>query len=291
MTGGATIGTILTSTVNLQTSDIIGTITYKDSMDNMITKTKDYITGVNTLLEQLKTDLLWGGLLMYTKDRKYSTGLFDYLNGNTSNTVNIFGKADAYQERVDTVFDKAKEDVDNDQSPILGGIGTIQFSNSDIRKVKIKLKDMIDERKSKYLESIVKNETTIIKTEIDFISTSDQINFVLNQVDGYKNKQGGVILYDISGTSAVDVTSSAANTFLEIETDFLKIRTDLNNLNTKLKEYQLIPNGESKEYNDSLDFNIYVSPTPSPEENAFFLIFGKEILENDGYKTLVNTHY
>ena len=286
--GGATIGTALTSTVDTQTSDIIGTITYKDPMDNMITKTKDYITGVNTLLEQLKTDLLWGGLLIYTKDRKYSTGLFDYLNGNSSNTVNIFGKADAYQERVDTVFDKAKEDVDNDQSPILGGIGEEQFSNSDIRKVKRKLKDMIDERKSKYLESIVKNEKTIIKTEIDFISTSDQINFVLNQVDGYKNKQGGVILYDISGTSAVDVTSTAANTFLEIEMDLLKIRTDLNTLNTKLKEYQLIPNGEGKEYKDSLDFNIYVSPTPSPEENAFFLIFGKEILENDGYKTLVN---
>jgi hypothetical protein len=285
--GGTTIGTIQTNTIDLQTSAITGTITYKDVMDNMLTKTQAYINCVNKILIQLKDDLLWGGLIVYTKDRLYSTGDFDYLGGNLSNIVNIFGKPQGYQEKIDNIFNKAKDDVDNETSPIIDGISSESFSNSDIRKIKRKLTNMIDERKQPFIQSVEKGTTDLIKNELSFISTSDQINFVLNNVDGYKNKQGGAVLYDISGTTGYDPSSiGVSNTYDELKNDFLLIRTGLNQLDTNFKNYQLITNGE-KEYKEDLTFNILGNTLP--QENAFFIIFGKEILTENGYKTFVET--
>jgi hypothetical protein len=285
--GGTTIGTIQTNTVDLQTSAITGTITYKDVMDNMLSKTQSYINCVNKILIQLKDDLLWGGLITYTKDRIYSTGYFDYLGGNTSNEVNIFGKPQGYQERIDNIFNSAKDDVDNDTSPILGGINEQGFSNSEVRKIKRKLTKMIDERKTPFIESVEKGTTDLIKNELSFIGVSDQVNFILSNVDGYKNKQGGAVIYDISGTTGVDPqTTNAADTYVELQNDVLQIRTGLNQLDTNLKSYQIITNGE-KEYNNNLTFKIL--DNTSSQENAFFIIFGKEILLENGYKTFVDS--
>jgi hypothetical protein len=285
--GGTTIGTIQTNTVDLQTNTITGTVTYKDVMDNMLSKTQAYMDCVNKVLIQLKDDLLWGGLITYTKDRLYSTGYFDYLGGSTSNEVNIFGKPQGYQQRIDNIFNKAKDDVENDLSPILEGINENGFSNSEIRKVKRKLTKMIDERKTPFIETVEKGTTDLIKNELSFIGVSDQINFILSNVDGYKNKQGGAVIYTISGTTAVDPqTTNASDTYIELQNDTLQIRTGLNALDSNLKNYQIITNGE-KEYNDNLTFKILDNILP--QENAFFIIFGKEILLENGYKTFVES--
>lgn len=139
---------------------------------------------------------------------------------------------------------------------------------------------MVDSRKSIFLQSLEKNTSKLIQEEINFIKNSDQINFVLSQVDGYKNKRGGAVIYDISGTTEVDPTSTgAANTYDELKDDLLKIGSDLNELNDKYGTYQMIPSGSTKIYNDSFNFDVYIDSVV-PQDVRFFLIFGKEILQD-----------
>jgi len=278
--GGVTLGVVENTYLDVNTSQIKGTIRYKEVMDTMVDKTENYINGVYSTLQNLKTDLLWGGLILYTSNTKYKTGLFNYLLGNITNNVNIFGKPNGYQDRVDKLFNGAKDDVEDETSPILGGLGQENFpTNGEIRKVKRKIKEMIDSRKNDYLQSLEKNTSKLVKSQLEFIKYSDQVNYILSDVDGYKNKSGAVVVYDISGTTEIAAGSTAANTYDELRDDFLTIRTDINGLNDKFGEYQLIPKGVGKEYNDDFNFDTYIDST-SPKDVRFFLIFGKEILED-----------
>ena len=287
--GGTTIGIVQNTFVNPQTNTITGTIRYKEIMDEMVAKTQEYANGVLSTIEQLKNDTIWGGLVLYTPERKYKTGLFDYLLGNITNLVNIFGKPVGYQDRVDKLFKKAKDDVEDDTSPILGGISLQNFPNNEVRKIKNKLKSLIDDRKNTYLSSLETNTSKLIQSQLNFIKYSDQINYVLSQVDGYKNKSGGVTIYNISGTTGVNPQSNPvpADTYIELQNDFLIIKDDLNNLDSELGKYQLIPSGTTK-YNESFDFDIFLSAS-SDKNNVFFMIFGKEMLEENGTVKLVDS--
>jgi hypothetical protein len=247
----------------------------------MITSTENYINNINTTLNDLKNDLLWGGLILYTSQRSYSDGLFDWLLGGPPQEVKIFGKPVNYQSKVDALFNNTKTDIENDLCPLIAQLTNQGFaSNSDTRKVKRKLTEMVDARKTAYLQSLEKNTSKLIQEELNFIKNSDQINFVLSEVDGYKNKRGGVVIYDISGTTEVDPTSvGVSNTYDELKDDLLKIGTDLNELNEKYENYQIIPNGPNKIYNDNFDFDVYIEST-APQDVRFFLVFGKEILQD-----------
>jgi hypothetical protein len=285
--GGATIGIIENTFIDPQINGVSGTIRYKEVMDELVVKTEEYVNNINSTFEQLKNDLLWGGLVIYTSERKFSNGYFAYLTGNSANQVTIFGKPITYQDKVNTIFNKAKEDVDNDISPILGGITQEPFLSNEIRKVKRKLNKMIDDKKTPFLQSLETNTSKIVQSQIDMIKYIDQITYVLSSVDGYKNKSGGVTIYNISGTSGVNSSSFGppADTFVEMENDFITVGNNLNTLNNKFQEYNIIPSGSTK-YNDSLDFDLFLG-TLAPQDNVFFMIFGKDILEENGVKTFV----
>ena len=286
--GGATIGIVQNTFVDPQTSTVTGTIRYKEVMDEMVTKTQEYVNGVVSTIEQLKNDTLWGGLVLYTAEREYKEGLFDYLLGTLTNNVNIFGKPVGYQDRVDELFKRAKNDIDDDTSPILGGLSLQNYPNNETRKIKNKLKSLVDDRKNKYLQALETNTSKLVQSQLNFIKYSDQINYVLSQVDGYKNKSGGLTIYNISGTTGISPQSVPvpADTYVELQNDFLQIRTDLNLFDTQLGNYQLIPVGDTK-YNDSFDFDLFITPK-SDKYNVFFMVFGKELLESNGVKTFVD---
>jgi hypothetical protein len=60
-------------------------------------------------------------------------------------------------------------------------------------------------------------------------------------------------------------------------------------LQNNLETYSLIPTDNEEVYNDNFQFNTFIDSDPlaiSPEENRFFMIFGKEII--DDYNKFVN---
>jgi len=257
---GDTIGTIESSFADINTNLISGRINYKEAMNQLIDGTANMVNSFNQTLINTIATRGWGGLIILTKDRKYSEGFFDYLSGNTSNKVNIIGKPVNYQEKIDDLFEKTSKDIDDETIPILGGLQLKkEFKNQDTRKIKRKIKEILEKQKPLYQSQLDKFANDLVKNELEFVKITDKINFVSNQIDGRENKRGGVNIYNISGTTPVDISSDgAATTYEELKNDFLKIRTDLNDFNQILKTYQLIPNGDKNVYNTDYSFNLYL---------------------------------
>ena len=282
---GNTIGTIKTNLLDVQTSAITGTIEYKSKMGEFVKSTGAYFNTMFSNLNILKDDLNLGGLLLYTKQRKYKDGDFNYLGGATgSTTTTILGKPEKYQSTLDDLISRGKDDVDNLLTPPLAQVEQQNFPNAQIRKVKRKLKTMIDEIKPTYLGGLEDAQTNIIKEELSFIGLSDQLNFVVNKTDGYIDKQGTPIIYNISGkTEGVDPTSGAANTYDELKNDFLKIGSDLNEFMVKLDSYGIVPTGDTFTYKDDFKTQLYLKQDLQeevpPPVNVFFMLFGKTIIE------------
>jgi outer membrane protein OmpA-like peptidoglycan-associated protein len=281
---GNTIGTILTNFVDPTTSAITGTIQYKDVMKTLTNVSGEYFNTIFNNFEKIKNETLIGGIILYNSEKKYTQGRFNWLSGNTTNVVNIFGKPFSFSDRVDTIINQAKEDVDNEKSPILGGLSLAGFDNSDIRKIKRKIKELIDGKSNGLKNALSSAQTNIIKNEVSLIKITDRLNYVSDKVDGYINNRGGVVIFDLSGT-----TNGTTNTFDELVTDFLKVGTDLNTYNQKLDEFKIVPTGTSYTYNTDLKFEMYLKPdnnsakgyeTVSKQVNVFFMVFGKEILDD-----------
>ena len=285
---GDTIGAIKTNSYDLNTQKAYGTISYQDIMKTLADQTKSYADTTITNLEKINENYLLGGLLMSTKDRKFTDGLFDYLTGNTTNTANIYGKSESIQNKIELLVKEAKNDVDDGTCPLLPEVQYQNFADSDIRKIKRQIKKLIDDRGSVLLALLENCNTTIANEELKLISTIDKLNFVTSANDGYIAKNGSVVMYSLSGGTGVDPASvGVTDTYSELVQDFLKIRSDLNEYYNKLYETKIIASGDTDSFNDTFVFNTYIADDPSyttPPENRFFMLFGKDIaLDAEGF--------
>jgi len=286
---GSPIGTIKTNVLDLQTSAITGTIEYKAKMVEFIKATGGYFNALYNNLNTLKDNLYLGGLLLYTKDRKYKQGYFDYLSGTTNSLMTtILGKPENYQDSLDKLIERGKADVDESLTPPLVNVEIKNFPNSEIRKVRRQLKSMIDDVKEGYLGFLEATQTNIIKEELNFITLSDQLNYVINKKDGYETEKKTIIIYDLSGKT--DTTDGTTDTYDELKTDFFKIGEDLNNFMYNLETYGIVPTGETTTYKDDFKTQLYLyedkTLVAEPETNVFFMLFGKAVIDNP--KTFVD---
>jgi hypothetical protein len=281
--GGVTIGTLTSNFFDPDTGQINGDINYKDIMKDLVEKTKNYANTINNSLKDVYNKNLFGGLSILNAERKYSKGYFDYLSGDTSNETTIFGKSQNIQTKVDLLFEKINKDIEDELIPILANVQLENFKKNEIRKIKNKLKQMAQELKSGYLSNIENANNTIVKDELPLIKLIDQLNYVTNSTDGYINKMGTVVVYGISGTSKVDVSSvGVSDTFQELKQDFLKIYSGLTQLNNNLA-IDILNDGTAYKYNDNFDYDVYLTTDPTQidsVENRCFMVFGKSILDN-----------
>jgi len=274
--GGVTLGVVLSQDFNATTNSIFGQIQYKDIMIPFVTGVQDYYKSVYQTLSAVHDKHLLGGLLLASTERKYINGT---MNGSN---VKIFGYPIKIQNRVNLLFSKTEEDVENDLCPLLGGITLQNFKNSDIRKVKKQLKKMISDKKGTYLSSIEQTSTTSTDNQIKIITEIDKINFITAQRDGKLNSTNISEIYNLSGTSQV-ASSSYANTMLEIQGDYNVLATDIDAYYNDLISYEIIPGQVTGEWNNDFTFNLNVADPQSlsiAPENRFYMVFGFEILEN-----------
>ena len=174
--GGVTIGTVQTNVLDFTTSATTGTIKYQEVMGQLANSTKDYADKILSTLDKINQDFLIGGLQIFTKDRKYTEGYFNYLGGSIIDTANIFGYSDKFQEKVEELANKAKEDVDNNICPILIDTDNENLVDAQIRKFKRQVKIEIDKRKDEMLQLFKVNSNDITSTEIPYINLIDKIN-------------------------------------------------------------------------------------------------------------------
>jgi hypothetical protein len=279
--GGVTIGKTLTNVLNIDTSVTTGTIEYKDIFSNLVDGTKNYADKVTTTLEKINEEFLFGGLQIFTKDRKYTEGNFNYLGGNMTDTATIFGYSDKIQTKMDNLATEAKTDVDDGTTPLLVGIGDENLSEVEIRKVKRQIKKDIDSKKDKMLNSLQNYSNEITNTELNYINLIDKINYVSNGNDGFIKKNNSTIIYNLSGTTEVTqpTLTGVNNTLQELIEDSLLIKNDLNDVNLKLIEFSLIPTG-NYDYSENYTQDMYFSSPQPPNKVVYFMLFGKEIIDD-----------
>ncbi len=280
---GNTIGDIKTSQ-ELSDGTQTGTISYESKMKDFIQLTKTYTSKVYDTLKQTNEKHLLGGLYVINTDRKYQNGKY------YTNDVKIYGKSNNYQDKIDLLFSKIKDDIDSGQIPVLGGLNSQNFTNQQKTKVKKQLKKMVDEKKTLYLSDIDNNNNSITQEELNLVSITDKLNFVTNATDGFINKKGNPIIYNTSGTTQVDVSdTSYPNTLIELQGDYLKIADDMNQFITKLEEYQIITTSESTTWKNNFSFDLLIGD--SVYEKRFNMVFGIDVITDIGkfIDTIVST--
>jgi hypothetical protein len=289
---GNPIGTTESTFFDANVNNIVGKINYKEKMNTFLTLSKDIVKNIKNNIFELSDSLFWGGLIYYTADRKYSKGYFN--NFVTANRVEseIFGKQDSYGDKIDKLFKDTEKDIENDLCPLFAGITTNQnLKNSDYRKVKRKLKEKLDIIKNNWIGRFDEKTKDFVEKSKNYVQILDQMNFILTNTDGYKNKKGTYILYNISGTSEVAPTTiGATNTYDELKNDLLIVGNDIKEFFNKLRDKQIIPNGVGKQYKDDYSFDVYLpTGTYSNSEKRFFMVFGNTIAEQTNFEDLVES--
>ena len=278
--GGVPIGVPITTYLDPNNLNLVtGTMSYKVIMKNLVDSTKSTLTTTIDTLEKVNSDLLIGGLQLLTKDRKYING---YIGTGTVDNVQIFGKADSIQGRVENLITKAKEDVDNDLCPAIDLVGNQNFTDQEIRKVKTQIKSLIDGKKDILIGLLENYSTQIGNEELKLINIIDKVNYVNNAHDGYINNKGNVIVYNISGTTQITPPNAASvtNTLQELNADTNEVRKSIQNFYNQLNNGIIIPSGNT-EYNDNFVFSCLLGNNIITEnENRFFMLFGNDVLKD-----------
>jgi hypothetical protein len=276
--GGVPIGIAGEQRLDLQTSIVTGTIRYQNIMQSLVDKSKEYFEIVEKTLSKVNDELFIGGLQLLTKERDYTSGNFNALGSPQSCT--IYGKSINIETRVNNLKTKAKEDVDNNDCPILALVDNSNFSEIQIRKIKRRIQDLIDTKAGQILGVLETNNSTITTKEIEWITIVDKLNYVMNGNDGYITKQGNAYVYNISGTTQITppYPQGVTNTLQELTQEAYLVKNDFNDFIQQLGVFNVIPTG-NYEYNNSFSFDTYI-PNYTPAKNRFFILFGPDILKN-----------
>lgn len=289
---GNTIGTELSATTNLvtlgtgTTETITGQTSFKEIINKFVTDSKNYVDVTTNAITTISNKYSLDGLI-YLSDRNYTEGqTLGYFNGGffTGNpqTINIFGKPYGLQDKIETLFNEALNDVQNDISPLLENFSKQNIKNSVKKKYKKRITDYINNKKNNYIVDYEKAITDIVNSELELCKTINKINFVMTNTDGYQGKGGKNILLNLTATTEVDTTSSLLvnNTYEEIEDDVIQVGGNLS------VYYRDIFSGsssltEGKVYDSSYSFS-FVEPDYSGNAPyiRFMHISFRDVLDN-----------
>jgi hypothetical protein len=120
-------------------------------------------------------------------------------------------------------------DVENETTPMMKNIQYRNFKNSEIKKYKKNLINLINNQKGEFLSTFESNIGDVINSEIELIKTLNKLNLVLDNTDGYRNKNGTIFINSISATTETDISSpnSPSDTREELLNDINLIGEDL----------------------------------------------------------------
>ena len=313
-TNEATIGDILS------TSGTTGTTSYKKFMDNFVAETQTYFqTFVNKSKECIKQ---YNNAMLqnWTSSRNYVSGDF-LVDTSPGKKVLIIGKPDNVQQIVDDVFTDYLADIESDdkltQDRFINFMSGKEkgFSDKVIRALKMNMKNAVTNRKSSYQNAITQLTQEIVTQQQKYIQYLTRANVIplssggsvgTTGTDGLQQKNGNVVIYDISGTTNVYPSSNVANTFLEIQNDIKKIGYDISSFYDIIVKLNKLTY-ESKEYNGIALYGVSSENTiqkdlkpevfkPFSKDSDFdyksfrrmYMILSPEILDDKRYQTFKN---
>ena len=270
------IGDIKTSTVD-SNGNLSGTISYEKIMDELITKSETYVKQTRNSLNLISETLGLGSLYIINTDRQFTDGEFDV------NPINIYGKSSKFQNKIDLLFNKTKDDIENETTPLLASLNLKNFNNSEKRKIKRQLKKMVDKRKSTYISLIDENNNKISLEEKNLISVKngvsvDKLNFLGSARDGFINERGKVTIYTLTGTTDVDPGETSPNTLLELKNDYFSVANDMKTFIENLEKYEIIDSENA--WKDNFDFDLFIGiSNVTNADKRTNMVFGADIIK------------
>jgi hypothetical protein len=220
--GGTFIGVVLKTSGG--TSGETGEIKYETIMDDIVAETNKYF---ETIVSQSKTIVEtynYGVLQLTTKNK-------DYTDGNIANTTaKIFGKPQKIEEQLNELFDGVISDINSGSNPILTALTPLgAYSNNVLRDIKKNMVDYVNSVKTNTSNGLFGTIQTIVDQEQNYVQIIRKLNYVGASYDGKILDDGSAYVYNISGTTEVNPSSSGspANTLIELTNDCSIVATDL----------------------------------------------------------------
>jgi hypothetical protein len=274
---GETIGQIQT-TVTVESGQT-GDITYMKIMDTLLDVTKEYYTNIVNQAESMTKSYNDGIWQLTSNELLYTNGTFNlnFFNTPPSEKVTIYGKS-IFETKIDELFTKTNEDIDNDTNFIILGLISDNFNDATIRTVKTNLKKYLNEYKTDFslgVNSIINN---VVDQQVNMVQVFRKINFVTTQTDGLISDSKPKI-YNISGTSEISKLSveELIDTYDELWRDYQKVGNNINRFYEFLTTNQII----SKRYIEPGSFSptSQVFDVSGLPDKRFFMIMS-QIFDN-----------
>jgi len=168
-----------------------------------------------------------------TCDRNYTTGTF-LVDTTAGKEVYLIGKPNNVQQVVNNVFADYVVNIESTDSTTQDRFINFMsnnkgFSPKVIRQLTMNLKNFVTNKTSTYQNAVTQLSQELVNQQQTFIQYLTRANViplektVLSQIgtDGFQEKNGNVVIYDISGTT--DTYAKTGNTFNEIVDDIRKI--------------------------------------------------------------------
>jgi hypothetical protein len=252
-------------------------------MDSLLDVTKEYYTNIINQAETMTKSYNDGIWQLTTKELLYTNGTFNLNVFNTppSEQVTIFGKS-VFENKIDELFTKTIEDIDNDTNFIIVGLLGDNFNEATIRDVKSNLKKYITDYKADFslgVNSIVSN---VVQQQVDMVQVFRKINYVTTFSDGVIIDSKPKV-YSISATTEISELSvpEPIDTYDELWRDYQTVGDNINRFYEFLITNEII----YENYDEPGDF----SPTSSVFETddlsgkRFFMIMAQIFNDRDKF--------
>jgi len=281
--GGTTIGEIIT---NIPVpSGQTGEIGYQKIMDSLLTDTKTYFEAEVNQLQKLTLNSNYGIEQLVNDSRLYSGGT---ISAGTSYDVEIYGKPEGVEKRLEDLFKKVIDDINTDTqipNPIIDELlKKFDIASPAIRGVRQNMVDYITSLSSTFASEITTITQELTIQQQTYIQNIRKLNLISSKTDGKILDSNTPRIYNIKGTDKISKSSETltpvpANTYEEFTKDYeslalaLQDYTKLLNTNDIVKNVSLYDGGNFLAINED-SFN-------GVEDKRFFLVISRIFNDNN----------
>lgn len=232
-----TIGKVLTTEID-EGGIQYGTIEYKTFMSQLVGSTQNYFATVIGKTKDISNQYNNAIRQLFCLQRNYTDG---YMLAYSSNDiVNIYGKPIGFQSTINNLFSDYVSNIESNEG-FAGYMNNneFNFSKKAIRQLKQNTKTFVTAKQETFLNAISTTVQSLSNIQTQYIQQLARTNVISYDplspeegTDGYQQTNGLEVIYNVSGTTGVFVTTpSITNTFEEITADFETIAINLNEFN------------------------------------------------------------
>ena len=253
----STIGTILSKDVT--STGTTGTISYEDIMAKFVEQTQTYFQNVVNKTKESVNQYNNAVRQQWMVARNYTDGRMGVDN---SKLFELFGKPNDFEKRFNTIFADMEKDIQDNKEPFIKYISDpgLNFSERLIRTVKDNYINYLKNRRGSFPTAVTKITQDMVNLEQTYIQTLARVNVISYEgqtargTDGYQQPNGDVVVYQTSGTTQVDGSSTgASDTWVELDLDIKKVTDDMIEFNKLINtEQSFVAPVDGKTYKGTL---------------------------------------